>query len=169
MKPESFAGTKPTLTFEEYFKGDTIGYGILFNRSGGVRRQFVVEMHGTQNGNQFTLDEYFTFLDGERLTRQWVVTKLDENHYEATASDVKGKAIGKQFGSVIQWQYVLRVPVKGSTYDISFDDWMFLQDDDVMINRAQMTKFGFSVGEMVLTFRKTSRSSGATRDALEKP
>ena len=32
----------------------------------------------------------------------------------------------------------------GKTYEVQFDDWMYLMDDAVMLNKAEMSKFGFS-------------------------
>jgi hypothetical protein len=37
---------------------------------------------------------------------------------------------------------------------ITFDDWIFKQDEDVAINRATLTKFGFKVGELTVFFKK---------------
>ena len=37
---------------------------------------------------------------------------------------------------------------------ITFDDWIFKQDDRVAINRATMTKFGFKVAELTVVFVK---------------
>ena len=37
---------------------------------------------------------------------------------------------------------------------ITFDDWIFKQDDKVSINRATLTKFGFKVGELTVFFVK---------------
>ena len=37
---------------------------------------------------------------------------------------------------------------------INFDDWMFLLDDQVMLNRAVMSKFGIRLGEVLLSFRR---------------
>ena len=39
-------------------------------------------------------------------------------------------------------------------YNVKFDDWMFLMDDEVMLNRAVMSKWGFRLGEVTLAFRK---------------
>ncbi len=39
-------------------------------------------------------------------------------------------------------------------YNVSFEDWMFLMDDKVMLNRAEMSKFGFKLGEVTLSFSK---------------
>ena len=34
------------------------------------------------------------------------------------------------------------------------DDWMYLIDDRVMLNRATMSKFGVRLGEVFLSFTK---------------
>ena len=80
--------------------------------------------------------------------------KIDENNYEGTAGDVVGKAIGYSYGPAFKFEYVLLVPVKGKEMKITFDDWIFKQDDRVAINRATMTKFGFKVAELTVVFVK---------------
>jgi len=37
---------------------------------------------------------------------------------------------------------------------VDLDDWMYLIDDRVMLNRATMSKFGFRLGEITLSFTK---------------
>ena len=49
---------------------------------------------------------------------------------------------------------MLALPVGDKVYNVNFDDWMFLMDDKVMLNRAVMSKFGFRLGEVTLSFRK---------------
>jgi hypothetical protein len=34
------------------------------------------------------------------------------------------------------------------------EDWFYLQDDGTLINRTKMRKFGLTVGELVIAFRK---------------
>ena len=80
--------------------------------------------------------------------------KIDEHNYEGTAGDVVGKAIGYSYGPAFKFEYVLLVPVKGKELKITFDDWIFKQDDRVAINRATMTKFGFKVAELTVVFVK---------------
>ena len=53
-----------------------------------------------------------------------------------------------------KFEYVLLVPIKGKEIKITFDDWIFKQDDRVAINRATMTKFGFKVAELTVMFVK---------------
>ena len=143
MKPEDFKNKEPRLIIEEYLSGNVKAWGVLQNRSGKVTRQFSADLNGKWDGKQLILDEKFNWDDGEIQTRQWQITKIDENNYEGTAGDVVGKAKGYSYGPAFKFEYVLLVPVKGKEMKITFDDWIFKQDDRVAINRATMTKFGF--------------------------
>ena len=154
MKPEDFKDKKPRLIIEEYLSGNVKAWGILQNRSGKVTRQFKADLNGKWDGSQLILDEVFNWTDGEKQTRQWTITKIDEHNYEGTASDVVGKAKGYSYGPAFKFEYVLLVPVKGKELKITFDDWIFKQDDRVAINRATMTKFGFKVAELTVVFVK---------------
>ena len=42
----------------------------------------------------------------------------------------------------------------GKTYEVQFDDWMYLIDEHVMLNKAVMSKFGVRLGEVTLAFHK---------------
>ncbi len=154
MKPEDFKDKKPRLIIENYLSGNIKAWGVLQNRSGKVTRQFSADLKGKWNGKQLILDEKFNWDDGEIQTRQWQITKIDENNYEGTAEDVVGKAKGYSYGPAFKFEYVLLVPVKGKNLKITFDDWIFKQDDRVAINRATMTKFGFKVAELTVVFVK---------------
>ena len=92
--------------------------------------------------------------DGEIQSRQWKINKLDENNYTGTAADVVGTAKGYSYGPAFKFEYVLLVPVKGKEMKITFDDWIFKQDDNIAINRAVMKKFGFKVAELTVVFVK---------------
>ena len=154
MKPVDFKDQKPRLIIEEYLSGKVKAWGILQNRSGKVTRQFSAELNGKWNGEQLILDEKFNWSDGEVQKRQWKINKIDEHNYEGTAADVVGTAKGFSYGSAFKLEYVLLVPVKGKNIKITFDDWIFMQDERVAINRATMTKFGIKVAELTVMFVK---------------
>ena len=154
MKPEDFKGKEPRLIIEEYLSGNVKAWGVLQNRSGKVTRQFSADLNGQWDGKQLTLDEKFSWDDGEIQNRQWQITKIDENNYEGSAGDVVGIAKGYSYGPAFKFEYVLLVPVKGKEMKITFDDWIFKQDDRVAINRATMTKFGIKVAELTVVFVK---------------
>ena len=154
MKPEDFKDQVPRLIIEDYLSGNVKAWGILQNRSGKVTRQFSADLNGTWDGKKLVLDEKFNWSDGEVQKRQWQITKIDEHNYEGTAGDVVGKARGFSYGPAFKFEYVLLVPVKGRQMKITFDDWIFMQDERVAINRAKMTKFGIKVAELTVMFVK---------------
>ena len=154
MKPTDFKDQKPRLVIEKYLSGNVKAWGVLQNRSGKVTRQFKADLNGKWDGNTLILDEIFNWNDGEKQTRKWTIKKIDEHNYEGTASDVVGKAIGYSYGPAFKFEYVLLVPIKGKNIKITFDDWIFMQDERVAINRATMTKFGIKVAELTVFFQK---------------
>jgi hypothetical protein len=154
MKPTDFKDQKPRLIIEDYLSGNVKAWGILQDRSGKVTRQFSADLNGEWDGKQLILNEKFNWSDGEVQKRQWQITKLDEHNYEGTAGDVVGKAKGYSYGPAFKFEYVLLVPIKGKEIKITFDDWIFKQDEKVAINRATMTKFGIKVAELTVMFVK---------------
>ena len=56
--------------------------------------------------------------------------------------------------SAFKFEYDLLIPIKGRNIKISFDDWIFKQDEVIAINRATLKKFGFKVGELTVVFQK---------------
>ena len=106
MKPEDFKGKEPRLIIEEYLSGNVKAWGVLQNRSGKVTRQFSADLNGQWDGKKLILDEKFNWDDGEIQTRQWQITKIDDNNYEGTAGDVVGKAKGYSYGPAFKFEYV---------------------------------------------------------------
>ena len=154
MKPEDFKDQEPRLVIEDFLKGNVKAYGVLQNRGGKVTRQFSADLNGKWDGKELILDEKFNWSDGEVQTRQWKINKIDNHNYEGTAEDVVGIAKGYSYGPAFKFEYVLLVPVKGKEIKITFDDWIFMQDEKVAINRAKMTKFGIKVAELTVMFFK---------------
>lgn len=100
------------------------------------------------------LDEAFSYSDGSTQRRVWHLTKHENGRYTGRADDVVGEAQGQASGNAFRWSYTLRLPVDGKEYEVQFDDWMFLVDERVMLNRATMSKFGVTLGEVLLSFSK---------------
>jgi hypothetical protein len=100
------------------------------------------------------LDEQFIYSDGTRERRVWTLKRTAEGRYVGTAADVVGQAQGEESGNAFRFGYTLRLPVDGKTYEVQFDDWMYLMDERVMLNKAVMSKFGIRLGEVTLSFVK---------------
>ena len=153
-KPVDYAAEKPALDLRSYFSGELTAHGIFTDRSGKVVRRFTVLMNCSWSGDQGVLDEDFTYSDGKKERRIWRLTRHADGRYTGTADDVLGQAEGQVAGNAFQWKYTLKLPVDGSIYEVQFDDWMYLMDDRVMLNKAVMRKFGFRLGEVTLAFYK---------------
>ena len=63
-----------------------------------------------------------------------------------------GYANGISSGNALNWAYELLLEVKGKKIKVKFDDWMFLHDRGVLINRAEISKFGINLGVVTITF-----------------
>ena len=147
-----YAGERPALDLRRYFDGTLDAYGIFTDRSGQVVRRFTVVMQCRWDGDTGVLDEAFTYADGEKQRRVWRLTHLGEGRYEGRADDVVGVARGQTSGNAFRWNYTLALPVDGRVWNVGFDDWMYLMDDRVMLNKAVMSKFGIRLGEITLSF-----------------
>ncbi|HEY0060540.1 MAG TPA: DUF3833 domain-containing protein [Telluria sp.] len=153
-RPEQYANEMPRLEVEQYFNGTLDAHGMFQGRSGEVVKRFVVVMRCTWQGDTGTLDEDFVYADGTKQKRVWTLKKTGAGRFTATADDVVGTAQGTVSGNSLRWQYVLALPVDGKIVNVNMDDWMFLIDDKVMLNRTAMSKFGVSLGSVTLSFTK---------------
>ncbi|HRM67671.1 MAG TPA: DUF3833 domain-containing protein [Comamonas denitrificans] len=149
-----YAQERPLLELDRYFTGRVLAHGVFQKRNGAVARRFTVVMDCHWEGNQGVLDEAFTYSDGSTERRIWRLTKHADGRYTGRADDVVGEAQGQTSGNAFRWNYTLRLPVDGKEYEVQFDDWMFLVDDRVLLNRATMSKFGVTLGEVLLSFTK---------------
>jgi hypothetical protein len=154
VEPSIYSQEKPVLDLKTYFNGTIDAWGLFQDRSGKVIKRFTVVMNCQWQGNKGVLDEDFTYSDGTKQKRVWRLTETSPGVYSGTADDVVGQAVGRASGNALNWQYVLALPVDGKVYNVNFDDWMYLIDDKIMINKAVMSKFGFRLGEVLLSFTK---------------
>ena len=152
---QKYAKNTPVMDPREYFNGKVEATGIFIDRSGMADPYFHIAMNGTWKGEDGAIAETFTYSDGRKNERTWNIRFVDKTHFIGTAHDVVGEARGEISGNAMHIRYVLRVPVKGGkTYDLSMSDWMWRLDAETVINRIEMSKFGFRVGQLIVTFRK---------------
>ena len=154
VDPASYRSEAPPLVLERYFDGTIDGWGMFQDRSGQVKRRFVVTIHARWSGDTGTLDEDFVWSDGERQKRVWTLRRVAPGRYVGTAADIVGEAVGVVEGNALNWRYTMALPVDGRVFHVDFDDWMFLVDDRVMLNRAAMSKFGVRLGEVTLSMAR---------------
>jgi hypothetical protein len=155
---EQYAQEKPVLDLQQYFNGTLDAYGVFTDRSGAVVKRFTVVMKCSWQGDDGVLDEDFVYSDGTLQKRIWRLKKLGQGRFSGRADDVVGEAQGESRGNAFHWTYTLSLPVDGRVFDVQFDDWMYLMTDQVMLNKATMSKFGVRLGEVTLSFTKRATS-----------
>jgi hypothetical protein len=150
-----YRDNRPALDLFEYFQDETIGHGMVQDRSGNLTRQFVVHIRGEiDQQNRLVLNEDFEWSDGEKSKRVWTIAGAEDGMLTGTAADVEGEAVGSVSGNVLNWRYYLNVEVDGRTWKIHLDDWMYLQPDEILINKTRMSKFGIHLGDITIVFNK---------------
>lgn len=154
---QSYALEKPQLDLRTYFNGTLDAWGVFTDRSGLVVKRFTVVMTCTWQGDEGVLDEAFVYADGTKQRRIWRLKAGPDGRYTGRADDVVGEAMGQVSGNAFRWGYTLALPVDGRVWQVDFDDWMYLMDERVMLNKATMSKWGVKLGEVTLSFtRRTS-------------
>ena len=160
-KVGDYATQTPVLDMRNYFNGTIDAYGVFTDRSGAVVKRFTVVMtcswQGPAGREEGVLDEDFTYSDGTKQRRIWRLTRQGGSgpgKYVGRADDVVGVAQGEEAGNAFFWTYTLNLPVDGRIIEVQFEDWMYLMNDRVMLNKATMSKFGVKLGEVTLAFQK---------------
>ena len=126
---DDYAKEKPVFELDKYFNDTLDAYGVFTDRSGQVVKRFTVVM-------------------------DWRLTRHADGRFTGTADDVVGTANGQQRGNAFYWTYTLALPVDSNIINVQFDDWMYLMNDKVMLNKASMSKWGVGLGEVTLSFVK---------------
>lgn len=154
MRIDEFEGRSPRLVLEDFFEGRTQAWGLIEDRFGRLRGQFKARVEGERSDDGLRLDEHFSYDDGRRDQRTWLLRSLGDGRYEGRTQDLVGTAQGRVVGSAFHWRYRMRLPIGGHRLVASFDDWMFLQEDGVLINRARVAKLGVTLAQVTILFSK---------------
>ncbi|MCE5394460.1 MAG: DUF3833 domain-containing protein [Acidithiobacillus sp.] len=159
--PKDYAHSTPKFALQDFFNGPLIATGVFQNRSGKVVNRFVVRMLGTWQGNQGTLVEHFTYMDdkGKKTyaNRVWHLTEVSPHHFTGSAEGSAGavpSASGDAYGFALHWTYNFLQPVGKKTYNLHADDWMYMIQPDVVIDRTDVTWYGLHAGEITLEIHK---------------
>lgn len=154
LKVREYAKEAPTFKVEQYFNGTIDIDGFIQDRSGKVVKGFTCVMVASWKDDVGTLEEDFVYSDGTKSRRVWTLRKTGENTYIGTAPDVVGEAKGERAGNAFHLKYVLDLKVDGSRYKVNMDDWMFLMNDKIVLNRTAMSKFGIRLGDLTISMVK---------------
>jgi hypothetical protein len=146
------------FVIERDLAGSTVARGE-FSAITGLRRTFTAYLDGSLEGETFTLRERFEYDDGEKDQKTWVLTRTGPGLYDGTREDVVGTARGWQDGNAFRLEYDVRLPNADGTpgLEVRFRDVMVKTADGLVINHANVGKWGFNIGRVELTIRPAGK------------
>lgn len=152
---EKYLDAGEPLNLFNFFEGDVRGWGIVQGRDGNLLQRFVVDIEGNIQGDTITLDETFEYSIGDGVTKRlWTITDKGDNVYEGGAADIAGPAKGKTYGNAFYWRYEMDLPVDNTIYRVNFQDWMWAFDQNTIMNRSYIKKFGIVFAEVTIFMQK---------------
>ncbi len=154
MNLNAFQDTSPELVIEDFFTGETRAWGVFEGRFGNLRAQFNVDIKGTWKEPTLVLEEDFVYASGRTDRRVWTITRQVNGSYQGRADNVIGVATGGAEGNAFYWTYLMDLPVGDRTIRVRLNDWLWLQESGVLINRARVTTSGIELGQLSIFFSK---------------
>jgi len=155
IEGEDYQNVTPKFELENFFDGQVTAWGIVQNRSGEVVQRFIVDIDAYKQGDKLILDETFEYGVGTGPKKRiWTLSKNNDGTYTGSAGDIAGLATGKSYGNAFSFQYQMDLDVDGSTYRVNFDDWFWAFDENTMMNRSYIKKFGIVMAEVTIFMQK---------------
>lgn len=152
---ENYRTQEPKFDIEQFFVGKVTAWGIVQNRSGEIVQRFEVNIDGRMENGNLILDESFKYSVGDGpAKRVWTLSQNADGTYTGIANDIAEEATGTSYGNAFNFNYEMDLAVDGSTYRVNFDDWFWGLDDNNMINRSYIKKFGIVMAEVTIFMQK---------------
>ncbi len=152
---DRYRDQQPGFDLFRFFDGDVKAWGIVQDRSGEVTQRFTVAIKGSVDGEQLRLDESFEYSLGSGVTeRVWIINRKADGSYGGRAGDILGDAYGEAFGNAFRWTYAMDLPVGDNSYEVTFEDWIWQLDDNTIVNRSWIQKFGIDFAEVTIFMQR---------------
>jgi hypothetical protein len=137
-----------------FFKGKSSATAN-FSAINGVKRDFTVKLDGKWNGKTITLREDFVYSDGERATKTWRFTKIEDGRYSGTREDVIGATTVHVRGNTARFTYLVDLDEGPGKNIVRFYDTIkFSKDGREALNTAIVTKYGLPVAKVKVDFKR---------------
>lgn len=154
---EDYTSVSPDFNINAFFDGDVKAWGIVQDRSGKVVQRFIVDIDGRIENDTLILDESFEYGVGDGAkSRTWRIEPDGEGRYIGRAGDIAGPAQGTEYGNAFNFHYEMDLPVDDTTYRVTFDDWFWAFNENAMMNRSYIRKFGLVMAEVTIFMQKQS-------------
>ena len=150
---------KQILNLKEFYTGKLKAHGVARNMFGKVLRRFTADVKGSHQGDQLSLNEFFTYDDGRTFDRHWSLIQEDKSgkNFTGQGADILGNITAKTQGSACLLTYTLKIPAKKSkkgfkTLDVTH--WQYLIDESHTLHFLKLKKFGITLINSTVMFSK---------------
>jgi hypothetical protein len=151
-------GSGPSLDPMTFFHGRTHSGGVIESRSGAPTEWIVTDSHGVKDGaGRLRMVQHLSFQDGTTQERTWSMWRSGPHLFMATANDMVGSATGQSNGRIFHWQWVLARAPGNALSNVTMEQWMYQMDDDSLLIRTSVSKFGFILAEVTEQFKRTRK------------
>jgi hypothetical protein len=139
-------GSTPGFRLERRLLGANRVSGLVHDRFGRLRLTFSGLMEGAIESGALTMNAELHYSDGRIDRRSWRIAARGAHGYRGTTSDSIGDVTGTAQGDAVNLRYKLHLPIAGGMRRVSFDEWMYLQPDGLILDHAVMRIWGIRVG-----------------------
>jgi len=143
----------PVLDIRSALNGALVCEGVIHGPDGRARSRFAGEIQAVWQGSRCRMAEVFRYDGGAVDRRDWVLDLAPDGTISAAATDLVGRAIGRQRGSALVLRYRIRLAPDAGGHVLSVTDWMYATPGGSIVNRSQFRKWGVLVAELVATIR----------------
>jgi hypothetical protein len=153
MNIKSFKSSPLKFVPEEYFSGHVVGHGTFFSRF-GKNKVFKLDLHGRVEDGILLIDETASYQDGHVAKTNYKFEKQSDNSYLISSPSFVKPVTGTIVGNALHWNYQYKHKSAEGETIVRFDDWMILHSDGIVLDRAFCSKWGVSLGEIVMSLKK---------------
>ena len=142
LKPDAFINSTPAFDPLKFWTGKTESWEVMENRNGAPTAIVITRTEGTADGADALHMVQHVIVDGKDTKRDWHMRRLSAGHFEATANDMIGTALGEASGRTFHWEWTLATRPGNDLFNVTMEQWMYLADNGTLMNRTIIRKFG---------------------------
>lgn len=138
-------GATPGFRLERRLLGVNRVSGLVHDRFGRLRLTFSGLIEARLEEDALTLTQELNYSDGRIERRYWCLRSEGAHGYRGSTTDFIGKVIGTAQRNAINLRYRLRLPIAGGLWRVSFNDWLYLQPDGLILDHAVLRIWGIRI------------------------
>ncbi len=148
----------PNLDIKDYLNGNLKGGGFFEDSNGLITKRFTTKVKGSWDGDKGIVKRQFTFDNGKKDSRTWLVT-LDKDNFSAVGHAVIGTARGQQYKGVAKMVYKIEMPFDGLKQKTTVTEMTYNIDGKSTISILEFKVGRKNKGKMILSLHKVSEKT----------